>query len=250
MKRFLAILVMSLFAVSTALSTEQIPDILIIGNDTIELESPPFQSLKIDGKVLKLPFQPWHTACWRGYIATWEVIDNNLTLKKINVGNETKFDIVEYLETNGYTPKTINGLVVADWYLAILRQGDLAVFYEESGRLRLREAFRLSSYTPQSFSKDYMLDNTEKFINAQLIFENGKLIENNIIPITDYKIGDKLSLLTYLNKKHKYTYIQGIIEEINGKMVKLEILPLDIRGKTIEFEDSFWVNPRYCEKIE
>ncbi len=250
MKRFLAILVMSFLAVSTALSTEQTPDILIVGNDTIELASPPLLSLKVNDKILELPLQSWHTACWRGYIATWEIIDDHLILKGLNTGDKTQFDIVAHLVNSGYTPKIVNGFVVADWYSEILRPGDLAFFYEESGRLRLREAFRLSSYIPQSFPKNDMLDNIEKFINVKLVFENGKLIKNNIIPIADYKTGDKLSLLTYLNQKQKVTHIQGIIKENNGKMVKLEILPLDIKGKTIEIKDNYWVNPRYCEKIE
>ena len=100
MKRFLLIIVVKFFVFSTAFSTEQIADILIIGNDTVYLKSFPLDYLGIKHRILQDPFDydgysfP-HTGCYRGYVATWQVIDKNLLLKKVqkidSIG--TKFNI-------------------------------------------------------------------------------------------------------------------------------------------------------------
>ena len=237
MKRFVLFLVVHFFAFSTVLATQQIPDILIIGKDTISLEVHPLVYLKVDDKVLELPFPAWHTACWRGHIATWEIIEDNLVLKELNVGNESKFDIVEYLESNGYKPKIINGFVIADWYSETL----ISPHY----------ASRYNLKNPK-FHIDKLFSSFEEYVNKiELVFENGKLITNNILSVESYTIGDKLRCIYC---KNECVQIDGIIRENNSKMVRLEILSVknnkeNIQKETIENFDNFWVNPRYCIKI-
>jgi hypothetical protein len=183
MKQRCLILVVVSLAFSTAFSTEQIPDKLIVGKDTIYLKSFPLENLRLNLRLKKSPFDYGkfgfpHTACYRGYVATWQIIDENLTLIEVqkidSVG--TQLNIVEYLLDNSYNPKIINGYVVADWYSDTLKRYELFT----------------SSYTLNEFyvSKDYWM---EKDKRIELIFEKGRLIKNNIIPIGDYKNGDSLS---------------------------------------------------------
>jgi|GEM_PF-2128071 len=281
MKRFVTLLAIISFTVSTALSIEQIPDILIIGNDTIYLQSFPLERFDVYRENLELLYPTLNTECWRGYVATWEIIDGYLVLKEIKkyknknkhlksnsytpidkffvpeekrkYNNNDKINVVKYLKRNGYTPKIINGFVVADWYSETLRS-KFCLFVVEGSQLRGGEKFEASGYVTKTLPKSYMLSDTDELIDTKLVFENGKLVENNVIPIADYKIGETLSFLIFINEYGKYTRIQGVIKENNGKMVRLELPPLVVEGKTIEIKqeilDNFWVNPRYCRKVE
>jgi len=273
MKRFFSILSIIFLAFSTTFSTEQYPDRLIIGKDTIYLKSFPLENLRLK----KTPFDYGgygfpSTGCYRGYVATWQIIDENLMLKEVQKIDSvrTQLNIVEYLSDNGYNPKIINGYVVADWY---------------SDTLKLYDFFTYNlAYTFDRFyvSKDYLREKDRKI---ELVFENGKLVRNNIIPIEDYKLGDTLSVDVYYYQNwltgYKSVMVQGIIRENNGKKVRLEILSLGTKNKGIlrriqeeimgnlgnskndlsdplydtEREkikkiDNFWVNPRYCIRIE
>ena len=249
MKRFLLVLTVNFLVFSTALSTEQVADILIIEEDTIYLQSFPLENLKIK----QAPFDYGgysfiNTACWRGYVATWQIMDETLVLKEVRKlgSTDTILNVLEYLENNGYTPKTINGNVIADWY---------------SDTLKLYHSFYYNhTYKNEQFylSKDYSGGKDKK---AELVFENGKLIENNITPISAYQIGDILCLDVFyfqnwhIWSNHKKGRIEGIIRENNGKKVRLEILSFGtdkerikrLIQKEIKNSDNFWVNPRCCK---
>ena len=255
MKRLFLILSVIFLAILTAFSTEQTPDKLIIGKDTIYMKSFPLENLRLK----KSPFDYGRygfpsTGCYRGYVATWQVIDENLTLKEVkkidSIG--TQLNIVEYLSDNGYNPKIKNDYVVADWYSDTLKLYD---FFTENFTYKLNEYY---------VSKDYLKNKDTKI---ELIFENGKLIANNIIPIEDYKVNDTL----YVNTQHYFqdwwdvwelgynikTQLKGVVRENNGKKVRLEIISYgtDKKRRIRKIQSkinstNFWVNPRYCEKKE
>ena len=252
MKRLFVILVVIFLASLTAFSTEQVPDKLIIGKDTIYLKTFPFDYLRVRHKIRKAPFDyggVWdfpHTGCYRGYVATWQIIEDFLTLKEVqkidSVG--TQLNIVEYLSANDYNPQTINGYVVAEWFSDTLKHYDF---------FRYNFAFKLDKFY---VSKDYLREEDKKI---ELIFENGKLIKNDITPIEAYKLGDTLGLDVYYFTNwligYKSVLVQGIIRENNGKKVKLEIFSLGTDKKRIKRKlrkeialDYIWVNPRYCKK--
>jgi len=122
------VIAISLFVnVSLCFATPQIPDLLIIGKETFMLYSFPLEYLKL----AKAPFDyrgysfPG-TACYRGYQATWKILDNKLFLVHVNKVDSTKeeLDIVKYLKENNYSPTIINGLVFADWYSAKFKYWD------------------------------------------------------------------------------------------------------------------------------
>ena len=177
MKRFFILIVISFFAVSTAFSTEQIPDILIIENDTVYLKSFPLDFLRFKNREITAPFYYKYgfpnTACWRGYVATWKIVENYLLLEKVaKIDCDSTLNIIEYFQSNGYNPKIMNGFVVADWYSDTLKRYDLMRDYHKR-----RDKFYLST--------DYSKQNNKR---AELVFENGKITKNNIIPIEDYKV--------------------------------------------------------------
>jgi len=250
MKRFLLILSVNIIAFSTTLATEQVPDLLIIGKDTFYLKSFPLENLRPNNKELKSPFNNAmvSTGCYRGYIATWQIIDGTLTLKEVREFDSSKkglqgakFNIIEDLKNNGYNLRTINGFIIADWYSDILKR------YESPSIHGTNDRFYLSN--------DDFSENND--VKIELVFKNGKLIENNIIPIEVYKIGNYLCYYYPQNwyEGFRGVTIYGVIRENNGKMVRLEILFISSnndeiitqikQGKIIKL-DNFWVNPRYC----
>lgn len=68
-------------------ATAQIPDILIYRGDTFSIYANPLSSYP-DQNIIspKLLFESkgcFYTACWRNYVATWEIIEDQLYLKQI-----------------------------------------------------------------------------------------------------------------------------------------------------------------------
>jgi hypothetical protein len=161
MKRLL-LLISLIINVSNCRATQQIPDFLIIGKDTFKIFSFPLEVLKIE----KAPFYyrgGWgfpHTGCYRGYQATWKIVDSKLFLvhvTKVDSTNE-KLDIVKYLSENNHPPTVINGLIFADWYSAKFRYCE-RWFYN----------YRNCMYAPN-----------EKVLFPILIIKNGAIIKNNM----------------------------------------------------------------------
>ena len=117
MKRTLSIIIILISTFGFA--TEQIPDILIWKNDTISLHSnplgsyPKLEELNLFGE----QNAGYSTACWRGYIAEWKIIDNTLYLSNIyscdyfNSENKIKADFKKL-----FPKKHDNGIVLANWY--------------------------------------------------------------------------------------------------------------------------------------
>ena len=108
-----------IFAISVSLTsraTEQEPDRLVINGDTMLLHALPLQQLK-EPNIWKIPFFPdslnsFSTGCWRGYIAFWEVIDNQLYLTDIyNDRLNAKADLVSL-----FGDKVYYGKVHANWF--------------------------------------------------------------------------------------------------------------------------------------
>jgi hypothetical protein len=124
MKKYLFVLLLSILSIGKSFSADQLPDILIIENDTVFLKSFPLEDLKFK----MYPFDYGggvgspNDACLRGYQATWVVIDYKLYLKrivKIGAPDET-VDLQPYFTRNSYTPDMKDGMVFANWYSASL----------------------------------------------------------------------------------------------------------------------------------
>ncbi len=115
-------------------ATEQAPDRLVMGEDTLRLHALPLEQWKEQNNWEK-PFFPdslleVSTGCWRGYIAYWEVIDNRLYLTDIyNCNLSTKADLGVL-----FPGKVQNNRVYADWFSDTVTayKGKL-IYYEHAG---------------------------------------------------------------------------------------------------------------------
>lgn len=230
-------------------STEQIPDLLIIEKDTFFLKSFPLEKLQFQ----KPPFSYGefnfpHTGCWRGYVATWKLIDNKLALIQIEKVDSTKqkLNILDFFKQNNYSYKLIDGYVYADWYSLSLITYSFPYGHRYSG-------FYLD--------EEYSWNENKK--EVQLVFEKGVVKENNIKNFDSYKIGDTLcydfshfppGLIT-----KKSVHLQASIIELRKNMALIKIYSYDT-GKKKEIEqirkylgnivstDTLLTNPRYWKK--
>lgn len=123
MKSMVIIIYTLISAFSFSFPADQQPDLLIIEKDTLYLMSFPLEELNFQVR----PFQYGNydfpnTACYRGYHATWKVIDHKLFLTEISKADASreKVDIVQYFAMNNYSPTVINGFIFADWFSADL----------------------------------------------------------------------------------------------------------------------------------
>lgn len=252
MKRYILTIAIFFLSLLKVFSTEQIPDRLIIGDDTIYLKSFPLEELRVKHSFKKPPFKYGNysfpnTGCWRGYVATWKIIDKKLMLIKVEKIDSTskKLNIIKYFESNNFTPTVIDGYVFADWYTETLKRYDLFSGY-----------YRYDKYY---IAKDYLMYSNKK---TELKFEKGNLVKNLITPIESYEIGDTLYMdLSYYRHwllKDGSVTVSGIIKDNNGKMVRLEIISYGtqkkriikkIRQKMRYSSNNFWINPRYWKRI-
>ena len=245
----LSIIIIPIIKVS---GTEQIPDLLIIENDTFYLKTFPLEQLRLKEKIKIDPFDYGDygfvsTACYRGYVATWKVINDKLMLTEVEKVDSIseKLDLVEYFKKSDFEPTMINGFVHADWYSDTLKRYDFFSYY----------------FNPERFylSVDYLNESNRKI---ELIFNNGLLSTNRIESFDSYIKGDILSKeISYYRQwflKRGLTIIDAVIIENNGKMVSIEINDFGTtkrlalkeikRMMKIKEGQEYWINPRYWDK--
>jgi hypothetical protein len=209
MKRILKILVFSLISMNL-FGTAQIPDIIIYNGDTLALYSCPLNSYPnqdlITSKELFGSSGCFFTACWRNYIATWEIIDNELYLCKVRnscyptslqgVAASSKSGISkdsignEYADLKALFPQRLkDGKVKADWVNEKL-------------------------FCPQGKLLQYVHQGFESLYETEIGFtiEKGYLVETKILDNSK-------------TKKSKYTEDRKLLTEFIAKTIKRENLP-------------------------
>jgi len=108
---------------TSAWATAQEPDELIIDGETLSLETNPLRQMIRSGSI-KIPKadESW-TSNWRGYTAKWEIHDNRLLLREINIlrrpaGSDEKADAVATNVISDVFPN--KNEVVANWFTGTL----------------------------------------------------------------------------------------------------------------------------------
>jgi len=123
--------------VSRLFATAQFPDILIYKGDTLSLFANPLEQLFKDDTIAPKLFGDKEgcasTACWRGYQANWELVNNELYLTGIYSCCYDKDSIKADLKAL-FGEKYQNGKVKADWFTGtiIVPKGKL-VYYVHMG---------------------------------------------------------------------------------------------------------------------
>ncbi len=143
MKRILLFLIfVALF--QRIFATEQVPDILLIGNDTIYLKTFPLESIELKYRPFGLTRATApHTGCWRGYHAVWRLKNDSLYLEKIlNCQWQAKSEeenIIELFKKNSLEKYIMDGKIFATWYDKILFNPPPAMAKFYKGRIYIYE---------------------------------------------------------------------------------------------------------------
>jgi hypothetical protein len=160
MKRaFLAILLVMLPA--TAFATAQFGDKLIYKGETVSLRTNPLGSYFGEGTPNpKDLFKPSCSACWRGYVATWEVKDGKLFLNRVVEGSCSNNAPEIPLEKIFPGKK---GPIEATWYTGTLRipRGKM-LEYVHMGYSSRYEKTLLIHIEKGKVTKEELIDNTKK----------------------------------------------------------------------------------------
>jgi len=181
------LILLCLIISSKVWATAQVPDYLIYKGDTLFIYSNPLESYFIErnrpteflGKLDK----NLSTACWRGYIAYWELRNDSLFLVEIkNSGTKEIIDLSIIFKDRDTTLG-----VFADWYTSSIMQpfGKLVHYihdgykslyeYEkefvfEKGILQKTEIYDNSKYIKSEYSRDYQL--LKNFIKENIDYSN------------------------------------------------------------------------------
>lgn len=110
--------IVALYILMTTLAyaTAQIPDLLLLDNEKLELETNPLEPY-LKQHPEQRPAEGKSTGLWRGYIATWEIKDGELRLKSVGVEdwNNEREGIRDV--TQKYIPQAP---MLAQWFSGIL----------------------------------------------------------------------------------------------------------------------------------
>ncbi|MFA9390179.1 MAG: hypothetical protein ACERKD_10245 [Prolixibacteraceae bacterium] len=236
MKKFLKIVLFFLSS-NNLFGTAQIPDLIIYNGDTLSLYSCPLNSFSnqdlITPQILFGSSGCFYTACWRNYVATWEIIDKELylveirnacyptTMTGVNVsfkaGNDNDSIGNEYADLKVLFPQRFkNGKVKADWVEGklISPQGKL-LYYFHDGFESIYETELEFTLEKGSLLERKILDNSKtkqsKYSTDQKLLK--EFIANNIerknLPKSDTII--------------RRVYVQIISSDENGKIDSVNI---------------------------
>ena len=98
-------------------ATAQIPDFIVVDGEKHRLHTEPLASYLRSNPSVKIPAAPFCTASWRGYRATWEVVDRKLYL--IEIDSSPCSDTPQVVPVNVIFPNE-SERKFADWYSGVI----------------------------------------------------------------------------------------------------------------------------------
>ena len=192
--KFILYTIFFIFIQFQAKATLQIPDILILNRDTMQMLNYPFNK-HIEQKLYKEIGQnndfdkARNTGCWRGYRAEWQIIDKELYLSAVySCDLKARIDITKILEGNYYSGLLKADCVTDKVYIVygnyyklptILRSEYTYEFQSildfKKGRLMHRQDFdNCHSFVTVNSNPNVLRENIVKNINWKLIPEDIK----------------------------------------------------------------------------
>ncbi len=266
----LKIIFLLLFSNLTFATSPQLPDLLIIGKDTIYIYQLPINSLtnskyKILTKNIKKYENGIFTSVnlWRGFQAVWELIDNQLYLSNIKDTKNSK----EILKAT-FPKKYSNGKVKADWFSSFLvipkdkmlkwdgifsrtyKKED--ILYFRKGRLISRKLIENYIHIENGISRLEKDTITSKIFNSIKELNWTKLSGNEcddeyFVTIGEKGIIDKVKFVPYLDTKwQNFWYAfnhRKCIRQIKKKLSELQFDIVKWNGKP--YKDKYRIDIFY-----
>ena len=165
--RILFVIFLTVFSFSTVFGTAQYSDIIIYNGKKYSLETNPLESYfeKYPDKRPKDRYgvEVGSTALWRGYVATFEIKDNQLYLRDIQKEVATDSSGINTIEVNVLTEVFPNQeLVKVDWFtgLLVLPEGKV-INYVHMGYASTSERYILLEIDEGNLKKERHFDYKE-----------------------------------------------------------------------------------------
>jgi len=243
MKNFPLIILLLAFKIS--FSSPQIPDLLIIGNDTIRIYHLPLEIFLSENKDSFINYLRNNekgffpsTSCWRGYQGIWLLEDNKLYLKDLDINwIEDEISTTEVLEKT-FKEKFINGKVLAEWF-----SSDIII---PKGKMLRWDNF---------FKRTYLKEEIMTLKNG--VLTNKKVVENYVdLPKGISRLENKIIVETIFNELEKLDWAK--LSEIycddtywitinrRGKISKVELFSPYFESMWEEI--GWWLEIRKCRK--
>ena len=245
--------------------TAIIPDFLIYNTDTLRIYSTPLESYLDDSDKCRPSEMPefdgcYSTACWRGYVAFWELRNDSIFLKSIVCCNNLKSKDVEQRYLNQlFGAKFKSNEVFADWIsfevinpygeqIKYVHQGFDSIYEFERGfEFREGKLVRINTYDntrsrESVYSSEF--DTLHNFfycnINWELVDAQNLLDQKRVIVI--FRVDEN-------QKPKEIEIVRGINSQIDKEAKKLvNLIPnwevYYRRGKIIETK---WTIPIYFD---
>jgi hypothetical protein len=198
-------------------ATAQFPDKIIYEGLTYDLNVNPLESYFEIFPEKRPRGRITSTALWRGYVATFEIVNNELLLKDIEIEvrtepfpsfrTEWKSVIDEFLSENS--------VLKIDWYIGflIIPNGEL-INYVHLGYRSTYENYILIGIKKGDFINEYKMDYVEYMRFRESQFQLFKLTdEYNDIIEDALKRGHSVEYMDDFLRNYDNYYIMGIIEE-------------------------------------
>jgi len=246
----LSLIITAFFTAIAAFGTAQIPDKLIYRGDTLPVFANPLESyFELTGNRALPDFSGCgSTACWRGYIAIWEIRNDSLFLRAItscHPGCRTDIRNANLKKMFG------TDTVPASWFTGtiIIPRGNL-VSYVHMGYASVYESELHISFKKGLQTRKKAISN-QKIIHKINLENQHRQIAENVRDTLFYRVSNYISWDTthtawynLCDEKYILTYRR------NGKLKKVWV---DWEGETArEKLDDWWWNmtdDRKCRKI-
>lgn len=172
------------------LATEQQGDKLIWNGDTLTISSNPLELRGdidyIRSKLLGEKNVTLSTSCWRGYIAEWIIIENEMYLTNLFNCNLSS-NIIKFDLKNVFGSECINGMVKATWVtMDILIPTGKRIHYIHSGYDSFYEKELVLSFKNGVLVKQKEYDNSKS--HKSIFTENQDTLDNFIYTNIDWDI--------------------------------------------------------------
>lgn len=212
------VLILMMASIKTGLfATAQKPDILILNDDEKKLYANPLQSLFFKNPELKQKFDDIgkkyvlmvSTACWRGYVAKFKIIDSSLYIVDTTIEISENPD-----ETKNFKPKTIS-------IFSELFETDKPVLCDSYSGMLIVPQGKMVSYVHGGYLSEY-----EKYILIKIT--DGKKINQGEYSLQDYKEKKDKAFESFCKSdkyqdswnKIKDSFIADISEESKKEIMK------------------------------
>ncbi|WP_165806010.1 exodeoxyribonuclease X C-terminal domain-containing protein [Marixanthomonas spongiae] len=201
--------------------TKQIKEIIEIDNKNYYFNEEPIEQFWLKNNS-KIKLERLHTACHRGYVGTWKIIDNYLHLIKIKNESSNKKD----LSIRDFFPQNNQSEVKATWYdgkITVAIDEEIYPICERKLILEIHEGKLVNKYIIENV-KNIHIDFALKIFQKNTDFYNPEAErKKHFLKMVQYEF--KLGHF-HLAEKYINLYLDNVDKKYYGKLIQFYLIIL------------------------